>query len=125
MFFRQWAIRRFTRQLAMLVEEGLTFPDALELIRLQHRSRRWSQMLLHVKAQLGEGTPLSRALARTRFFPDSYSDSIRWAEEEGTFDAMLAALRLLADDTAPRVVRVRSSRPAVLLDDEEPEWLRR
>ncbi len=103
MFWTRKAVRTFSRQLAMLLEEDVPLQVAVHLIACQHRSKRWSRMLNQISKELDCGRSLSNALSPYRaIFSRGYVEVIAWAEGKGGVRHLVTALRLLADDTAPR-----------------------
>src|SRR5436305_11214890 len=81
------AVRRFNRQLAMLIEGGVALQVAVDLLRLQYRSRAWQALLQEVSRRLRQGDPLSQALAcYRRLFPRSTIETLQWAEKTGSAD---------------------------------------
>lgn len=113
LFPGRWT-KQFTRQLAMLLEEGVALFTALELIRLQQRGKTGRRILERIKADLRDGTRVWKALARhPRYFKPHYIETMKWAESKGSTESLIIALRLLADDTGRR-----SRRPVPEIDPE-------
>jgi hypothetical protein len=107
LFPRRWS-RLFTRQLATLLEEGVTPYAALQLIRGQQRGKSGKTILNHALARLREGDTLSRPLrAFPRQFSREYIAALEWAEGTGNSDYLVIALRFLAGDLDRRNPRVR------------------
>lgn len=103
MFISRRAVRRFCRQLAMLIEGGVALQVAIDLLRLQYRSRAWQNLLRQVSTRLRQGDPLSQALASHRpLFARSTIETLQWAENTGSADHLALALRLVAGDDASR-----------------------
>lgn len=102
LFPARWT-RQFTRQLALLLEEGIPLHEALDVIRMQQRGRAGRRLVSLLRAELENGARLSRVLSlHPRQFKPHYVQTVRWAEETGSVDQLALALRLLAGDTAPR-----------------------
>ena len=124
MLFGKHRVKRFTRQLALLLEANVPMIKALELIAYQqpwvrwkmvelvlyqNRNTCWVDLILDVRANMREGEPLSQALSRHKVFDENYLTTIRWAESTGSSHNLHVALRLLADDTthpSPSLARV-------------------
>ena len=96
MLFSQRVVRRFTRQLVLMLEGQTALPAALELMAMQERNRRWQDVLLDLRRRIGCGETLPQALAHHRSFRRSYVATILWAEKTGSADTLLVALRLLS-----------------------------
>lgn len=105
MFFNQKAVRRFTRQLTMLLEEEVPMLQALELLSLQQRSKRWRNRVLGIRAAIRRGDTITAAFSRHKVFSKDYQATLVWAERTGSGDDLLIALRLLSDDTTSRFPR--------------------
>jgi type II secretory pathway component PulF len=104
MFWTRNATRRFTRQLAMLLEADVPLHIAVELIEHQQKSKRWSRMLNEINSRICEGSSLSRALSCfPRVFSHAYIYTIQWAEHQGRLRDLLIALHFLTDDFPPPV----------------------
>src|SRR3712207_71519 len=105
LFPGSWS-RQFTRQLAFLLEEGVSLFKALELVGVQQRGRAGRRIVDQIRVELREGAPLSRALSHhPRQFKRHYVETIRWAEGTGSSENLALALRLLAGDTGQRTPR--------------------
>ena len=101
---RRRAVRRFSRQLAMLLEAGVRLDIALKLIRSNTRSRRWARKLDEVQQGIREGHTFAKSLGwfGPRDFESGYLEVIEWAEESGDPQNLILALRFLSDDFTPR-----------------------
>jgi type II secretory pathway component PulF len=125
MFFSSRWVRQFSRQLAMLLEEGVPLFQAVELVRLQQRRKRWSRLLTEVRAYMREGTPLSGALRRHgNVFRREYIDTLKWAESTGSPENLAVALRLLAGDVQPRSAMERIVCDSVPRSRVDAQWER-
>lgn len=90
----------------MLLEEGVSLQDALDVIRVQQRGKAGRQLVEGLRACLRGGEPFSRALSRSRrHFKRHYVETVQWAEAGGSADRLALALRLLANDTSGRAAR--------------------
>ncbi len=119
LFPRRWS-RLFTRQLATLLEEGLTPYAALQLIRSQQRGKGGREILNRTLARLREGDPLSRTLrGYPRQFSREYIAALEWAEETGYSDNLVIALRFLSGDLDRRTPRAR---PVIDPDTGSAMW---
>jgi len=112
MFISKRSVRQFLRQLAMLLEGGVALQTALDLLKLQYRSRRWQAVIHHIRAELVNGAPLPRALSHyPRLFPRHYVETLAWADKTGSADNLALALRLIVGDSAPRPLTDRYALP--------------
>jgi type II secretory pathway component PulF len=117
MIWTQRATRKFSRQLAMLLESDVPLHEAIEIIGFQQRSRRWSRTSHEIAKSLEEGQKLSWAMHWHRWaFRPGYIEVVEWAEHRGRLKDLLIALRLLAEDYTP-VPPTRIEEPD---DDEAP-----
>jgi general secretion pathway protein F len=83
----------FTRQLATLVESGLTIEQALGALIDEADSTVSREVLSGVRAEIQAGLPLARAMAAfPRSFPDYYRAVVHGGEESGALPAVLAHL---------------------------------
>jgi type IV pilus assembly protein PilC len=80
----------FSRQLATLLESGITIMAALELIQHQVGSRAFRKVLLAVIDDLRSGVSFSAALARhPAVFDDIYCKTMAMAEQTGRLEVIL------------------------------------
>ena len=104
MFLTDRAVKRFSRQLAMLLEAGLRIDVALKLIEFQHTSGRWRRSLAIIQQRIRAGETFAQALHSSWPFhrKRGYAETIEWAEETGDPKNLILALRLLSDDPSPQ-----------------------
>lgn len=106
LFPQRWS-RQFSRQLAMLLEEGVSLQEALKLVQIQQRGKSGPRILEQLRADLRGGAGFSHVLsAHPRQFKPHYLQTIKWAEASGSSENLALALRLLAGDTGIRPQRI-------------------
>jgi general secretion pathway protein F len=82
-----------TRQWASLLAAGLTLAESLDSLIDQHEDPHIKRVLSAVRATIGAGLPLHRALADApRAFPPIYVALVRAGEQSGSLPQVLLAL---------------------------------
>jgi general secretion pathway protein F len=82
-----------TRQLATLLESGLTVEQALSALTEQAAEPKTRDVLAGVKAEISAGLPLARAMGSYgRSFPDFYCALIHGGEESGALPVVMQRL---------------------------------
>jgi type IV pilus assembly protein PilC len=108
----------FSRQLATLLEAGISIMPALESVRQQSSSRGFRKVLGEAITDLGAGLSFSEALRKNpKVFTEIYYKTIRVAESTGELHIIL---RQLADyqekqDVTRKKIKKALTYPAVLL----------
>ena len=108
----------FSRQLADLLESGLTIMRALAVLREETDNPRLQAILSDLALQVGDGTSLSDALAlHPRIFSPLYVSLVRSGEVGGMLGDVLTRLADFAEKEDDLRVRVRSALayPALIL----------
>ncbi|RLC95378.1 MAG: hypothetical protein DRI39_00305 [Chloroflexi bacterium] len=83
-------IPAFSRQLATLLESGITITEALELIHHQVGSRAFKKVLVTIIEDLRSGVSFSTALARhPMVFDEIYCKTVAMAEQTGRLEVIL------------------------------------
>jgi len=83
----------FTRQLATLLNAGLTLENSLQTVSKQHHRPALQSLLLSVRAKVVEGHSLADALSQfPSIFPELYCASIGAGEQAGALDKVLNGL---------------------------------
>lgn len=76
------------RQLATLLQAGLTLPEGLRLLAGQHPRPQWQALLQHMAEELEQGTPFSAAIQQwPQAFPPLYVALIHTGELTGKLDS--------------------------------------
>ena len=84
----------FTERLELLLETGVSLPEALKTLHVQTSDLRISAILANVAATVGDGQPFSAALAQhPEMFPQTYVRLIAAAEEGSFLPQVLKQLR--------------------------------
>ena len=82
-----------TRQLATLIQAGLSVDEALRAVSKQSEKSRIKSMILAIRAKVLEGYSLASALAEyPRSFPDIYRSTVAAGEKSGHLDLVLEQL---------------------------------
>ncbi|MGC4042743.1 MAG: hypothetical protein QM758_02950 [Armatimonas sp.] len=101
LFGRRRFVHRFTCQLLFLLEEGVPFLMAMELVALQYPRRGYySITILDVRHRVREEESFSQALSYYMVFDRDYRRTIAWAD--GSSAKLLIALRLLSNNLTQR-----------------------
>lgn len=79
-----------TRELAMLLQAGITLDQALGLLEEDQSKRRLKELIGRIRFSLKEGKSFARALeAQGAVFPPVYTNMVRVAEATGTLQNIL------------------------------------
>jgi len=79
----------FIENLAMLLASGMNIMAALEAVKEEMRSKRMRQIIDELKIDIDAGSPISKALTKTRLLPAHIISLIRIGEETGRLPASL------------------------------------
>jgi type IV pilus assembly protein PilC len=91
----------FTTELAILTESGLTLRAALKQLERQSSGGSLKKVLSKVAADLQEGTPFNKAIAKyPQIFSETYCSMIEAHEKSGTMDS---GLRQIAKELKQQV----------------------
>jgi general secretion pathway protein F len=105
-------ITQFTRQLAMLLNAGLSLPRAVGLIEEEAGGRRLKKLARQIHADISGGKSLAEALeARERQFPPVVVSMVRAAEASGTLPEVLDRVA----ETREREQKMRAKLMSALL----------
>lgn len=79
-----------SRQLALIVDSGLSLQEGLELIALQTKSRQTRQLLLRLDNRLNEGFALGKALEQEKsILPEFFVNMVKIGEQSGNMEKIL------------------------------------
>lgn len=81
-----------TRQLATLLQAGVTMVESLTAIIDQIDNKAFKRIFAHVKDDVNEGSSLADALAKHKCFDHVYVNMVRAGESSGTLDLVLERL---------------------------------
>lgn len=87
---RMYAITKFARTLGILTGSGTQILTALKVLRPVPGNRVLERGIDEVRAQVEEGTSLSRAMTESAVFPDMLIQMTATGEETGRLDQLLA-----------------------------------
>ena len=88
----------FTRQLATMINAGLTIVMSLTILENQVSSRRFSEIVKDVRSRVETGVPLSDAFAEhPDVFNDLFVNMVRAGEAGGVLDEILGRLSALLE----------------------------
>ena len=100
----------FSRQMADLLESGLTLMRALDVLREQTENPRLQEILLDLASQIRDGKSFSDALAvHPRVFSPLYVSMVRSGEVGGMLGGVLARLADFGEKQEELHVKVRSA----------------
>jgi len=109
---------QFSQQLAIMIETGVTLPDALGCIAAQATKPNVKKLVQDLETQVHSGKDLSLALARhPRSFPRIFVALIKAAEKSGMMSKLLnrAVLYLRDEQETLRRVKGALTYPAIML----------
>lgn len=81
-----------TRQLATLLQAGVTMVESLTAIIDQIDNRAFKRIFAHIKDDVNEGSSLADALAKHKVFDHVFVNMVRAGESSGTLDLVLERL---------------------------------
>lgn len=100
----------FTRQLADLLEGGLTLYQALDTLVRQTESKVFSRIIRDIRDRVREGNPLSDTLqAYPKIFTSIYVNMVRSGETGGMLDSVLVRLVEFSEKEQELRSRIRSA----------------
>ncbi len=108
----------FSRQLATMVESGITLVQALHILSEQAENRTLSDVTLGIKEAIEGGSSLHEAMARhPKIFSHLYINMVKAGETSGLLDEILDRLSTYLEKTAALQRKVKSSLvyPAVVI----------
>jgi len=108
----------FNRQLATMISSGLPLIDNLRVLSEQTESRKLSETLKKVVADISSGTSFSKTLAKfPKVFPRLYISMIQAGETGGVLDQILnrLALFLEKEEKIKRDVKAATLYPKLLI----------
>ena len=100
----------FFRQMATMVQAGLTLSMAIDIIAEQERSMVFKDVLLDVKGRLDRGIPMSQAMrAHPSVFNNMMISLVQAGEEGGLLDNSLERVAGLLEKQAALKSKIRSA----------------
>lgn len=100
----------FTRQLATMMKAGLPLMQAFEIVARGHANPAMTQMLMQIRAEVEQGSSLSRAFAKhPKYFDRFYCNLIAAGETGGVLEGLLDKLALYKEKTQAIKKKVKSA----------------
>ena len=100
----------FSRQLATMVNAGLTIIRALAILTEQTESKALAAVAIEVKNDIEKGLSLSQAIAKhPKVFPPVYLSMVRSGETGGMLDAVLLRLAVTLEKQLELKRRIKSA----------------
>lgn len=82
----------FTRQLAIMLNAGLTLVDCFDILKKQITKPAFLKMILKIDEEVRAGNSFSNALKKTGYFNNLYIALVRSGEKSGKLDQVLLKL---------------------------------
>ncbi len=108
----------FTRQLATMLDAGLSLVQALESLALQQKNLYFRDVLIKIKNAIEEGSPFAEAIKQyPKIFDNFYYYMVSAGEASGNLDATLARLATYMEKTLALKAKVKKAMiyPAVII----------
>ncbi len=108
----------FTRQLASMIQSGMTVDESLQSVAKQSRKDKVKQVVLQVRSRVLEGLELGQAMAEhPRAFNDMYRAMVRAGEKSGFLGPVLTRLAEYTETSQHTQQKVKAALvyPCVLL----------
>ncbi|MCI0652779.1 MAG: type II secretion system F family protein [Planctomycetes bacterium] len=104
--YTKLVLARFCQTLALLQSSGVSLLVSLELARTGLRNIPLEEFMQGVEANLKEGAPLGKELARSPHVPPMVSTMVSVGEESGSLGDMLGNVARFYDRDVERTIRV-------------------
>ncbi len=108
----------FTRQLATMLEAGLSLVQALESLALQQKNPYFRDVLIKIKNSIEEGSPFAEAIHQyPKIFDNFYYYMVQAGEASGNLDATLSRLATYMEKNLALKAKVKKAMiyPAVIV----------
>ena len=92
------AIARFSRTFGTLIESGVPITTALDVTRTSINNALLESVLIKVKKDIEEGSPISNQLQKSEVFPPMVTQMVAIGEEAGELENMLNKIADFYDD---------------------------
>lgn len=112
------ALVSFTRQMAVMLRNGMRLDTICRVLQAQQNSRTWQQRLQQISSDLNDGDSLSASLAsQPEIFDRSYIGLVRAGESSGNLADVFSRLAkaLESSDRLKRKIRAALAYPAVIM----------
>lgn len=106
-----------TRQLATLLQAGVTLVDALNALIEQTDNQKLKQIFSEIKADVNEGSSLADAMSKHKCFSTIYVNMVRAGESSGALEVVLERLAEFLESQAQLKSKVMGAMmyPAVMM----------
>ncbi|MDO4248312.1 MAG: type II secretion system F family protein [Neisseria sp.] len=106
----QGDITVFTRQLATMMKAGLPVMQAFEIVARGHSNPSMTQMLMQVRGDVEQGSPMAQAFSKhPKYFDRFYCNLIAAGEAGGVLESLLDKLALYKEKTQAIKKKVKSA----------------
>lgn len=106
----QGDITVFTRQLATMMKAGLPVMQAFEIVARGHSNPSMTQLLMQVRGDVEQGSPMASAFAKhPKYFDNFYCNLIAAGEAGGVLESLLEKLALYKEKTQAIKKKVKSA----------------
>lgn len=100
----------FTRQLATMMKAGLPVMQAFEIVARGHSNPSMTQMLMQVRGDVEQGSPMAQAFSKhPKYFDRFYCNLIAAGEAGGVLESLLDKLALYKEKTQAIKKKVKSA----------------
>ncbi|MDO4641381.1 MAG: type II secretion system F family protein [Neisseria sp.] len=100
----------FTRQLATMMKAGLPVMQAFEIVARGHSNPSMTQLLMQVRGDVEQGSPMAQAFAKhPKYFDRFYCNLIAAGETGGVLEGLLDKLALYKEKTQAIKKKVKSA----------------
>ncbi|EMT6172075.1 type 4 pilus assembly protein PilG [Neisseria gonorrhoeae] len=90
----------FTRQLSTMIKAGLPLMQAFEIVARGHGNPSMTEMLMEIRAQVEQGSSLSRAFSNhPKYFDRFYCNLVAAGETGGVLESLLDKLAIYKEKT--------------------------
>ncbi len=108
----------FSRQLATMIDSGMTIVASLDILRAQIENRAFAEIISRISQDVNAGTSFCNAVAKyPTAFSEFYINMIKAGEISGTLDEVLERLAIYLEKTAALRRKIQASMvyPAVVV----------
>lgn len=100
----------FTRQLAAMMKAGLPLLQAFEIVARGHANPAVTQMLLSIRSEVEQGSPLSQSFAKhPKYFDRFYCNLVAAGETGGVLETLLDKLAVYKEKTQAVKKKVKTA----------------
>ena len=100
----------FTRQLATMMKAGLPLMQAFEIVARGHSNPSMTQMLMQVRADVGQGSALGKSFSKyPKYFDRFYCNLVSAGETGGVLEGLLDKLAVYKEKTQAIKKKVKTA----------------